>query len=110
MRAGTVAVGHPVDVATGVVTSTHSDVAITGKIRLLWKRVYSTALAGDSGTPLGPGWTTRYFATLTRLGTDYHLHSPAEGDGVFSDALGVIELGGVVRNLGTFQELSKRAD
>jgi RHS repeat-associated protein len=110
MRAGTVAVGHPVDVASGIVTSKHTDVAINGRIRLLWERVYSTALTAEFATPLGPGWTTRYFATLRRQGNEYQLQSSAEGDDIFSDPEGVIEKGGIVRNLGTFQELSKRGD
>ncbi len=110
MRAGTVAVGHPVDVASGVVTSTNTDVALGGKIRLQWQRVYSTALAGNCLAPLGPGWTTRYFTTLTRRGNEYHLDSPAEGNDVFSDSDGVLGQGGVVRNLATFQELARQGD
>lgn len=107
MLAGRQHVGHPVNVATGTVYSTHRDYSIPGKIDLVWERLYSTALLEAPASPLGSGWTTRYFATLTRLPGEYRFVTP-EGDvEVFADPQGQVERGGLVRNLGTYQELFK---
>jgi RHS repeat-associated protein len=99
-----------VDVATGTLYSTHKDISIPGKVALTWERRYSTSLLGSPPTPLGPGWTSRYFATLTREKDQYRLVSPEGETEIFADPEGTIEKGGVVRNLGTFQELAKRGD
>src|SRR4051812_35502522 len=107
MRAGQQTVGHPINVATGNVYSTYRDCAIPGKVDLVWERRYSTALLGTQAGPMGPGWTTRYFASLTRLNDQYRFVTP-EGDfETFVDPEGEVERGGIVRNLGTFQELFK---
>lgn len=110
MRAGRVSVGHPVDVASGTVYSMHEDISIPGKVDLVWERRYSTALLDMPSTSLGPGWTMRYLATLTQAEDEFWFLTP-EGDAeLFSDSDGLVDRGGVVRNLGTFQELSKNGD
>ena len=107
MRAGQQSTGHPINVATGIVYSVHRDCAIPGKVELVWERRYSTALLGTHAGPMGQGWTTRYFATLTRDRDSYHFATP-EGDvETFVDPEGRVERGLIVRNLGTFQELFK---
>ena len=108
MRPGRIAVGHPVDVASGVAYSTCEDVHIPGKVPLVWERRYSTALLEKPASPLGPGWTTRYFATLTRRDAHYQLLTPEGETELFHDPDDVLSAGGVLRNLGTYQELSKR--
>ena len=107
MRAGTVSAGHPVNVATGAVFSTHGDFAVPGKIRLYWERRYDTAQLGAPSGALGPGWSARYFATLTREGNEYRFVLPEGGIEMFVDHDGTVDRGGIVRNLGTFQELSR---
>ena len=108
MQTGQVSIGHPVDVALGTVYSTYEDIYIPGKVALVWERRYSTALPEGVSTALGPGWTTCYFATLTQNKGEFRLFSP-EGDiELFADPEGTVDRGGVVRNLGTFQELCKR--
>jgi RHS repeat-associated protein len=110
MRAGTVTAGHPVNVATGAVYSRHKDFTVPGSIPLYWERRYSTArLDGPLGAQ-GLGWTARYFATLTREADGYRLLLPEGGSEMFPDRLGTVDRGGVVRNLGTFQELWRRAN
>jgi RHS repeat-associated protein len=108
MRAGSQTVGHPVNVATGLVYSTHEDVSITGKADLTWERRYNTGLRGDPPSPLGKGWTARYFAILRREGTGFRFVAPEGGEEVFDDPDGVVDRGGVVRNLGTFQEIGRK--
>jgi len=108
MRAGSQTVGHPVNVASGLVYSTHEDVSITGKADLTWERRYNTGLRGDPPSPLGKGWTARYFAILRREGAGFRLLAPEGGEEVFDDPDGVVDRGGVVRNLGTFQELGRK--
>lgn len=108
MLQGKKVIGHPVDVATGTVYSTHEDISIPGKVDLTWKRRYSTAIISNKPSPLGPGWTTRYFATLTRNENEYTFHTPEGEEEIFSDPEGKIEEVGVIRNFGTFQELCKK--
>ncbi|MDQ1317425.1 MAG: hypothetical protein QG588_1077, partial [Candidatus Poribacteria bacterium] len=44
MLTGRVSVGHPVDIATGIVYSTYEDISIPGKVALTWERLYTTAI------------------------------------------------------------------
>ena len=108
MVQGRKSAGHPVDVASGVLYSTHEDISIPGKVALTWERRYSTSLLNSPSTPLGPGWTTRYFATLTQNETGFIFVSPEGDTQAFADPEHTIDQGGIIRNLGTFQELSKR--
>lgn len=57
-----ISVGHPVDVATGVVFTAWKDVSIAGYVPLVWRRFYSTG--NLSRTPLGYGWHTVWFMAL----------------------------------------------
>jgi len=108
MVQGRKSAGHPVDVASGELYSTHEDISIPGKVALTWERRYSTSLLNNSPTPLGSGWTTRYFATLTQNETGFIFVSPEGDTQEFADPEHTIDQGGIVRNLGPFQELSKR--
>ncbi|ATB42603.1 type IV secretion protein Rhs [Cystobacter fuscus] len=54
---GRIAVGHPVDVSSGVLFNTFLDFALPGALPLSFDRFYSTGLlGGQRGEPLGPGW------------------------------------------------------
>lgn len=107
MSSGKKSVGHPIDVATGVMYSTHEDCAFPGKVAMAWERRYSTSLLNSSPGPLGIGWTAKYFATLTRSPGEYRFVS-LEGDiETFADPVGQVERGGVVRHLATNIELTK---
>ncbi|NPC75380.1 hypothetical protein D7Y27_37720 [Corallococcus sp. AB004] len=56
-QSGRVAVGHPVDVASGVLFNVFTDFAVPGLLPLTFQRFYSTGLLGrQSEEPLGPGW------------------------------------------------------
>lgn len=111
MKPGQRSAGHPVDIASGAMFMAHEDVSIIGKIDLVWERQYSTALLADSpSTPLGPGWTSRYFATLSGGPGEYYFGTPEGGTEVFADPEGVVHSGGTVRNPGTFRELFRRGD
>jgi RHS repeat-associated protein len=108
MRQGQVAIGHPVDVSSGTVYATYQDVRVAGRIDLTWERRYSTSLASSPATPLGRAWTTRYFATLTRDGSTFELRSPEGGIEFLPDVENIVDRGGVLQSLGSFQELSRR--
>src|SRR5262245_48560563 len=103
MKAGQRSAGHPIDVATGVVYARHEDVSIFGMVDLVWERRYTTALLGVPPGALGPGWTTRQFATLVRDPKQFLFFAPEGYVEVFADPEGKVERGEVVRNLGTFQ-------
>ncbi len=48
--------GHPVDVASGYVVDSATDLSLPGAIPLLWERRYSSSRREDQGASLGPGW------------------------------------------------------
>lgn len=100
-------VGHPVDVASGTLYSEHLDVSIPGRMDLAWQRRYSTALLENPPGILGPGWTSRYFATLTVIGDEIHFTTPEGAIEVFYGSAEEVRLGRVVRNLGAFMEVQK---
>jgi RHS repeat-associated protein len=62
-----VSVGHPVDVASGVVFTAWNDFDYPGPLPVHWRRFYQTG--NLAMTPLGRGWACQFFMTL------------AEGDG-----------------------------
>ncbi|NRD50335.1 RHS repeat-associated core domain-containing protein [Corallococcus exiguus] len=65
-QSGRVAVGHPVDVASGALFNTWTDLALPGSVPLLVERYYSTALLGGdpSAELLGPGWRLSFQMSL----------------------------------------------
>lgn len=107
MKNGQQFTGHPVNVATGVVFSTHTDISIPGALSLTWERQYDTGLLDSPSGPLGPGWVTPFFAQLTPGETEYRFLTPEGYVEVFRDPERGIAHGEVVRNLGTFQELRR---
>jgi RHS repeat-associated protein len=109
MRVGQQAVGHPVDVASGIVYMRRLDVSIKGRLPINWVRSYSTAAAGVR-SPQGSGWSTHYSAELTRAADDsftfYHMGGAA---GTFREAAPLLARGETVRDLGSNAELSLQA-
>lgn len=99
MRVGRAVVGHPVDVASGAVYCTRRDACVGGGVALVWDRRYSTALLDSALSPLGPGWTARYFASLRRAAGALTILLPEGHTAVFEDPDGVLDRGGVLRNL-----------
>jgi RHS repeat-associated protein len=109
MRPGHQTTGHPVDVATGVVTSSCVDIHVHGRIPLVWERHFATPSSAE-GTALGIGWSTRFFARLIISAGTYRF-STGPGDSVdFEDRDAVIGQGGVLRHLLTCLELQKQGD
>jgi RHS repeat-associated protein len=87
------------------------DFSLPGAIDLFWERYYNTALAaGGSTTPLGTGWTCRFFATLARVGDDY-VFTGQEGESEsFTGAVPQVATGGLASHLGSCRELRRVAD
>jgi len=110
MRQGRATVGHPVDVATGAVYCARRDVSIAGKMALVWERRYSTSLLGSPPSPLGQGWSGRYFARLERTPDDILVVLPEGHTVVFQGERERIDGGAVVRDLGEYQELARTGD
>ena len=108
MKTGRVSSGHPVDVASGALYSTHIDYELSGRASILWERYYNTELLHEPPSPLGPGWTTRYFMSLTRKGNEYCFRGPQGSVDVFHDLDKTLEIGGRISDLGSFQELSRQ--
>lgn len=89
---GRVAVGHPVDVATGTMFNTWVDFVVGGIVPLAFTRFYSSALASRGARgPLGLGWrhglqhelkqTVEGFAYVDRDGTEVAIE---DLDGAFA--------------------------
>ena len=77
MASGRQSVGHPIDVATGVVHNTYGEVSIAGRVRLDWKRFYSTALITEPSA-LGIGCFNRHLCSL-EMGRDHFFFKGPDG-------------------------------
>jgi RHS repeat-associated protein len=63
---GRVAVGHPVDVASGEQFTAAHDIEVTGVSPLIFRRVYSTRFLERDPSVLGQGWVHAFEATLEK--------------------------------------------
>jgi hypothetical protein len=66
MRAERVAVGHPIDVASGEQFTAAHDVEVPGVCPLIFRRVYKTRFLDRPPSVLGPGWIHAFEATLAK--------------------------------------------
>ncbi|CAN7709447.1 DUF6531 domain-containing protein [Variovorax sp. LjRoot290] len=95
----------PVDIATGAVRLECEDVVIEGKLDLIWDRLYNTRYLTQAAAPMGRGWQSRYFASLT-IGADGYTFVTPEGDTEdFPDPDALVANGGVLQRPGTFEEI-----
>jgi RHS repeat-associated protein len=108
MSQGRVAVGHPVDVASGAVFTINHDFAIPGGVPIVWRRYYSS----DSAIAAWQGqrWMVPYFMRLDETEDGYWLldeegnHIPFRGvDGLLAD-------GETAANLAAAMELTRTQD
>ena len=103
---GKIAVGHPVDVASGTLFHEFNDFTLPGLVPLIFKRRYSTGLIAKKDGMFGQGWSSPCEMSLIRdidgcrlLGED------GEAEIVFNGDEGVLESGGVLYNFGAFHDL-----
>lgn len=94
-----------VDVAFGTVRLTYEDISVPGRIPLVWDRRYSTALLGKPPTPVGYGWTCRYYATLTYRESQFEFVTPQGGVEYFPGSFTNFLEKKLLRNYGAFLEL-----
>jgi RHS repeat-associated protein len=106
MTHGHRSVGHPVDIATGAMFLAKRDVDVPGRVRLVWTRRYHTGLLDRPTGPLGPGWTCPLFVSLALADRNYRFVAPEGNLADFPDPSGEVVRGGVVRDYGSYQELS----
>ncbi|HEX7241518.1 MAG TPA: DUF6531 domain-containing protein, partial [Longimicrobiaceae bacterium] len=95
----------PVDIASGSVELAFEDVALPGKVTLVWDRRYSTSRVGRAAQPFGSGWANRYFATLTRRPGGFDFVTPRGGSVSIDDPDGLADRGRPAANLGAFLEV-----
>jgi RHS repeat-associated protein len=110
MRSGKVKVGHPVDVATGVLFQEAEDFFLSGRVPLPFRRRYSTALLTGAAGMFGRGWFSP-FEMHVRESIDgcYLLGSDGETQIDFEEPASASAGGdGITRNLGAFHELTRK--
>ena len=104
IRRGRVAVGHPVDVASGEQFTAAHDVEVFGVVPLIFRRFYSTALLAHPPSRVGPGWIHGFDATLTR-DLDGFLFEGHDGECVeFDDIDGKFQATGSLLNIAAAME------
>lgn len=95
----------PIDIASGSVRLEFDDIVIPGKVDLVWNRLYTTKLLELPGTAMGLGWTSKYYATLTKTPEGYQYSTPDGDLEVFADPEHSVDRGGLIQRLGTYEEL-----
>jgi RHS repeat-associated protein len=64
VKQGQISVGHPVDVASGAVSTSRVDGVVKGRIPITWVPSYNTGLLDRPVGNFGPGWLVPYTASL----------------------------------------------
>lgn len=95
----------PINIATGNVHLDCNDARIPGNVDLIWERRYSSNLLGRPPGILGPGWTCRYEATLTRVSDGFEFVRPTGSAELLPDQRETVQRGGILRQPGAFLEL-----
>jgi YD repeat-containing protein len=103
---GRVAVGHPVDVASGAMFRSTEDFRVPGRMPLSFTRHYNTAMLNQRPGVLGPGWTHEYALTLTQKKEGYYFRGRGGTEILFEVSLDRLDQGLPVRALGSYAELS----
>ena len=106
---GTIQIGHPVDVSSGVVYDTLLDAHVPGKFALSWERNYNSA-RHTIQKGLGLGWAVGDYFSFLRKEPAGYLLSTGSDETFFEDAESLVDQGGFSRRLGTFQELTREGD
>jgi RHS repeat-associated protein len=101
-----VAVGHPVDVASGRLFHELDDYVLPGRVPLAFTRRYSTGLIETPSALFGPSWASPFDMRLRRDLEGYRLiGEDGEAQVIFDDPDDLVASGVTVRNLGAFHEL-----
>lgn len=109
-RAGRVAVGHPVDVASGEQFTAAHDVEVAGVSPLIFRRVYSTRFLERPPSVLGQGWVHAFEATLEQ-DLDGFVFEGHDGDRVEFDDVGLdFERRGSIINPAASMELRREGE
>lgn len=113
--AGRVAVGHPVDVASGTLFHDFQDRILPGRMPLVFGRRYSSALSARAGElpdgMFGPGWASPFEMRILRDLEGYRMVAEdGEGEVAFEDFAGLVDRGATLRNPGAFAELRREGD
>jgi RHS repeat-associated protein len=109
-RTGRVAVGHPVDVASGEQFTAAHDVEVAGIAPLIFRRVYSTRFLARPSSVLGPGWIHAFEATLQK-DLDGFVFEGHDGERVeFDDVALDFERSGSIINPSASMELRREGE
>jgi len=104
---GNVAIGHPVNVATGTLYHEFTDYELNGSIPLSLPRRYSTALLAQTPNIFGSGWHCSLVTTMSRDIDGYVMTDPTgETEIAFNITQQQLTQGKVARNFGAFYELA----
>jgi YD repeat-containing protein len=108
---GKVAVGHPVDVATGTLFHEFEDHTLQGRLPLVFARRYCRALIHRPDGMFGAGWSSPFEMRIRADLDGYRLLAEdGETEIPFEDPGDVLKAGGTLRNVGAFHELRRERD
>lgn len=110
MKHGRIAVGHPVDVASGEQFTAWHDEETAGNIPLVWRRFYSTRLLEGPSSTLGRGWVHYFDMFLTRDVESFRFFGHDGSEIEFDDPAGAVDKGGRSLNLGGYMELRREGE
>jgi RHS repeat-associated protein len=102
-----VAVGHPVDVATGHQFTAAHDLELPGYLPLIFRRLYDTSFLDRPPSPLGPGWIHNFEARLERDLEGFTFHGHDGGEIGFDDRDGAFARTGSLLNASASMELRR---
>lgn len=98
----------PIDIASGRVELDREEFSIPGRVPIRWTRSYRSHLVDEAAGPLGKGWISSWFPSLTRMGTDWRFTARDGSINLFPDVANEVLTGNVVRLLGAFMEIRER--
>lgn len=100
----------PVDVASGTVNLDAEELRVPGRVDLIWERRFSTGFLSRPPGPLGRGWTSRYFSSLTRREDHFEYVTADGGVEIIPDVEGRVDRGGTAVLPAAFLEVFRARD
>ncbi len=110
-NSGKVSVGHPIDVASGILFHEFEDYELTGRVPLIFSRRYSSGIENQSEGIFGGGWSSPFEMRILRDMEGYRMIAEdGETEIEFDDPDDLVESGEIIRNFGAFHEICQQGN